>query len=124
MPVDDSDLQATRTELEARRDSIRARIAVLSKRPEGGSGLGFGKRIGDGTTEAINRLTDIGVGQSLEQTLARTERALRKLDEGTYGLCDSCGEAISPGRLRALPEGVLCLKCASKAPRPRPQGRR
>jgi DnaK suppressor protein len=124
MPIDDSDLQAIRGELEARRESIRARIAALSKRPEGGSGLGFGKRIGDGTTEAVNRLTDIGVGQSLEQTLARTERALRKLDEGTYGICDGCGEAISPGRMRALPEGVLCLKCASKAPRPRPQGRR
>jgi DnaK suppressor protein len=124
MPVEDPDLQAIRAELEARRESIRARIAVLSKRPEAGSGLGFGKRIGDGTTEAVNRLTDIGVGHSLEQTLARTERALRKLDEGTYGICDDCGEAISPGRMRALPEGVLCLKCASNAPRPRPQGRR
>jgi DnaK suppressor protein len=124
MPPDDPDLQAIRAELEARRDSTRERIAALTKRPERGSGLGFGKRIGDGTTEAVSRLTDIGVGQSLEQTLARTERALRKLDEGTYGICDDCGEAISPGRLRALPEGVLCLKCASNAPRPRPQGRR
>ena len=124
MPIDDADLQAIRAELEARRDSIRARIASLTKRPERGSGLGFGKRIGDGTTEAIDRLTDIGVGQSLEQSLARTERALKKLDEGTYGSCDHCGEPISPGRMRALPEGVLCLRCASKAPRPRPQGRR
>lgn len=124
MPIDDPDLQAIRAELEARRDSTRARIASLTKRPERGSALGFGKRIGDGTTEAIDRLTDIGVGQSLEQSLARTERALEKLDEGTYGSCDQCGEAISPGRMRALPEGVLCLKCASKAPRPRPQGRR
>lgn len=124
MAVDERDLQAIRAELEARRDSIRARIATLSERPERGSGLGFGKRIGDGTTEAITRLTDIGVGQSLEQTLARTERALTKLDEGTYGVCDSCGEAISPGRMRALPDGALCLKCASKAPQPRPQERR
>jgi DnaK suppressor protein len=124
MPSCDSELQAIRAELEARRDSIRARIAVLSKRPERGSALGFGKRVGDGTTEAVNRLTDIGVGQSLEQTLVRTERALSKLDEGTYGVCDHCGETISPGRMRALPDGVLCLKCASKAPRSRPQGRR
>jgi DnaK suppressor protein len=118
------DPEAVRAELEARRDSARARLAAITKRPERGSALGFGKRIGDGTTEAVSRLTDIGVGQSLEQTLARTERALKKLDEGTYGICDQCGEAISPGRLRALPEGVLCLRCASNAPRPRPQGRR
>jgi DnaK suppressor protein len=124
MPLDDPDLQAIRAELEHRRDSTRARIAALSKRPEAGSGLGFGKRIGDGTTEAVNRLTDIGVGQSLEQTLARTERALKKVDDGTYGICDSCGETISPGRMRALPDGVLCLACASKAPRPRPERRR
>src|SRR5438105_9492939 len=123
MPVD-PDLPAMRAQLEARRDSTRARIAALTKRPERGSGLGFGKRIGDGTTEAVSRLTDIGVGQSLEQTLARTERALRKLDEGTYGICDHCGEAISPGRMRALPDGVLCLKCASKASHQRPRGRR
>jgi DnaK suppressor protein len=122
--VDDADLQAIRAELEARRESMRSRIAVLTKRPERGSTLGFGKRIGDGTTEAVTRLTDIGVGQSLEQTLARTERALKKLDEGTYGICDQCGEAISAGRMRALPDGVLCLKCASKASRLRPQGRR
>jgi DnaK suppressor protein len=122
--MDDPELQAIRAELEARRDSARARIAALSKRPERGSALGFGKRIGDGTTEAVSRLTDIGVGQSLEQTLVRTERALRKLDEGTYGLCDHCGEAISPGRMRALPDGVSCLKCASKAPGLRPLGRR
>src|SRR5437763_11015302 len=124
MRTDDPELQAIRAELEARRDSARARLAAIAKRPERGSGLGFGKRIGDGTTEAVSRLTDIGVGQSLEQTLARTERALRKLDEGTYGICDHCGEAISPGRMRALPDGVLCLKCASKAPRVRPERRR
>jgi DnaK suppressor protein len=124
MPIEDSDLQAIRAGLEARRGSTRARIAALARRPERGTGLGFGKRIGDGTTEAIGRLTDIGVSHSLEQTLARTERALTKLDEGTYGICDDCGEPISPGRMRALREGVLCLKCASDAPRPRPHGRR
>lgn len=118
------DLGQVRAELEARRDRTRERVATLAKRPERGSSLGFGKRIGDGTTEAIGRLTDIGVGGELEHSLARTERALAKLDEGTYGICDSCGEPISPGRLRALPDGVLCLECSSKAPRPRPSRRR
>jgi DnaK suppressor protein len=107
-----------------RRQRTRERIAELAKRPERGSALGFGKRIGDGTTEAVGRLTDIGVGDSLERSLERTERALAKLDEGTYGICDTCGEPISPGRLRALPEGVLCLDCSSKAPRSRPPRRR
>jgi DnaK suppressor protein len=117
MPQDEPDLDAIRAQLESQRDQMRERIATLSKRRERASELGFGKRIGDGTTEAVSRLTDIGVGASLEQGLERTERALTKLDNGTYGLCDNCGEPISPGRLRALPDGVRCLTCASKAPR-------
>ena len=102
----DLDLDAIRRELEARRDETRERVAALAKRPERGTAQGFGKRIGDGTVEAISRLTDIGVGTSLETTLERTERALAKLDDGTYGLCDACGEPIAPKRLQAMPDVV------------------
>jgi DnaK suppressor protein len=121
-PSDDLDLDAIRSELEDRRDRTRERLAVLAKRPERGSALGFGKRVGDGTTEAVSRLTDIGVGDSLERVLARTERAVAKLDDGSYGICDACGDRISPGRMRALPDGVLCLRCSAserRAPRSR-----
>ncbi len=111
-PRDDLDFGAVRRELEARRDVSRERLGVLASRPERGSALGFGKRVGDGTTEAVGRLTDIGVGDSLERVLARTERALAKLDDGSYGMCDVCGEPIPSGRLRALPDAVLCLRCA------------
>ncbi len=90
-------------------------MAVLAQRPELGSAQGFGKRIGDGTTEAISRLTEIGVGQSLESTLARTERALSKLEQGTYGACDACGQPIARERLRAMPDSVMCVACASAA---------
>lgn len=112
MPRDDLDLEAIRQDLQARRDVARERLAVLATRPERGSALGFGKRVGDGTTEAVSRLTDIGVGDSLERVLARTERAVAKLDDGSYGMCDVCGDPIPPGRLRALPDAVLCLRCA------------
>ena len=114
----------TRETLEARRDEIRARVAALAKRPELGAAQGFGKRIGDGTTEAISRITDIGVGRSLEATLARTERALEKLDDGSYGRCDSCGGEIPPRRLEAMPDSVLCVTCAAAEPRLPPPRRR
>src|ERR1700748_1505231 len=120
--VNDLDLDAVRAELEARRDRDRERLGVLAERPELGSAVGFGKRIGDGTSEAVSRLTDIGVGESLERGLERTERALAKLDEGTYGICDACGRPITAGRLKAMPEGVLCLDCsASERRRPPPR---
>ena len=122
MSDDELDLDAIRRELEARRQSTRARVEQLAERPELGASQGFGKRIGDGTTEAISRLTEIGVGRSLETGLARTERALAKLDEGTYGICDACGEPIPPARLKAMPDGVLCVACAAlerRIPAPR-----
>jgi DnaK suppressor protein len=118
-----TDLDAVRAELERRRAEAGARVAELAKAPELGQAQGFGKRIGDGTTEAISRLTDIGVGRSLESGLARTERALAKLDEGSYGVCDRCGEAIPERRLEAMPDSVLCVSCAAAEAPPPPRRR-
>jgi RNA polymerase-binding transcription factor len=109
----DLNLDAIRSELEARRDRDRQRLGVLAEHPERGSAVSFGKRIGDGTSEAVSRLTDVGVGESLERGVERTERALAKLDDGTYGLCDACGGQISRGRLTAMPDAVFCLDCSA-----------
>ncbi|MDO9407342.1 TraR/DksA C4-type zinc finger protein [Patulibacter sp.] len=108
------DLDEVRTALQARADDLRSRIGVMAAAPERGSTLSFGKRIGDGTLEAVGRLTEVGVGASLELEEARVSRALEKLDDGTYGLCDACGRPIAPKRLRAMPESVLCLEDAAK----------
>ena len=43
--------------------------------------------------------------------LVKVQHALHKFDEGTYGLCDACGQPIDPARLEALPEASLCLSC-------------
>jgi DnaK suppressor protein len=122
--TDDLDLPAIRATLEERRDQIATRVGKLAARPELGAAQGFGKRIGDGTIEAVSRLTDIGVGGTLETTLARTERALAKLGEQTYGICDGCGAEIPPARLEALPDSVLCLACAARERRASPPRRR
>jgi DnaK suppressor protein len=106
------DLEAVRTRLRLHRKDLSDRLEVLARRPERGADLNFGKRIGDGTTEAISRLTDVGVGTSLEVSMERIDRAIAKVEEGTYGLCDSCGTPIAPARLAAAPESVLCIACA------------
>jgi RNA polymerase-binding transcription factor len=98
--------------LRERLAELQARIAELAKAPEPGAGIGFGKRIGDGTSEAISRRNDIGVGNSLLVTEEKLERALAKLEEGSYGRCDRCGEPIAAGRLEAVPESALCIDCA------------
>jgi DnaK suppressor protein len=98
--------------LRERLADVQARLVELAKAPEPGIGLGFGKRIGDGTSEAISRRNDIGVGNSLLVTEEKLERALAKLEEGSYGRCDNCGGAIAPGRLEVAPESALCIDCA------------
>jgi DnaK suppressor protein len=109
------DLDAVERELRARDAALRERLTALSRPPERGAELGFGKRIGDGTTEAVSRLTDVAVGSSLEASQARIARALAKLADGSYGRCDGCGAAIAAPRLRAAPESVLCIECARLA---------
>ena len=104
----------TERRLRERLEELRARIAELAKAPEPGAGIGFGKRIGDGTNEAISRRNDIGVGNSLVVTEEKVQRALAKLEEGSYGRCDSCGGPIAPGRLEVAPESALCIECAGR----------
>lgn len=111
------DLAAADRTLRARQADLEKRIARLARPPEAGPGLQFGKRIGDGTAEAVSRLTDVGVGPSLEASEARVERALAKLADGSYGLCDRCAKPIPAARLRAAPESVLCIDCVRSGKR-------
>jgi len=52
---------------------------------------------------------------SLSENLAEIEAALEKLEAGTYGQCEDCGQAIAPARLEAMPSARLCITCASKS---------
>jgi len=111
----EAELAAAEAALRERAEALEVRLAGMSTPPERGSEIGFGKRVGDGTTEAVRRLTEVGVGTTLESSQARVLRALQKLDEGTYGTCDDCGCPIAPARLRFSPEAVLCIDCARAA---------
>jgi DnaK suppressor protein len=115
-PGEELDLDEVRRALEERLAGLRSRERELKRPPERGADISFGKRIGEGTNEAIGRLTDVGVAEGLEHLEARVVRALEKLDEGTYGICDSCGEPIPAPRLRFAPESALCVTCAKRRP--------
>ena len=52
-----------------------------------------------------------GMCKSLENHLLAVERALHKIETGTYGICESCGREINYKRLQALPESALCVTC-------------
>ncbi len=106
------DLLAVERALRARRQDLAAELERLTEVPRDPmTAVSFGKRIGDGTTEAVERLSRVGAAKSLASTLADVERALQKLAEGTYGTCDSCGRQIPSERLEAIPATSLCVDC-------------
>jgi RNA polymerase-binding transcription factor DksA len=57
----------------------------------------------------FERELDEGLEEGAQQTLAQIDRAMAKLDDGTYGTCERCGGAISEERLRARPWALLCI---------------
>jgi DnaK suppressor protein len=102
-------------ELRRRLGELDAEIAQLTKPPENAGSISFGKRVGEGTSQAIDRFAEVGVAHELQPIKERLTRALSKLEEGTYGVCDNCGEPIAPRRLRAAPESALCIDCARES---------
>lgn len=109
-----ADLDAVRAALEAERDGLADELGDLttvSRDPA--ATIGFGKRVGEGTSQAIDRIEKVGQAGALAAKLADVERALAKIDEGSYGTCDRCGSEIAAGRLEARPWSVLCVACAS-----------
>lgn len=76
-------------------------------------GSPFGKREEE-ATESSELEKRLALEKRIGDALAEIERALRKMDEGTYGSCDVCGKTIPPERLEALPQAALCLDCRAK----------
>ena len=101
-----------RDSLLAKQREIALRAADMTAAPDATGGISFGKRVGDGTSIAVERLTQVAAHQQLLQQAEEVERALAKLDEGTYGVCDACNSAIPEGRLEIHPWAVLCVPCA------------
>jgi DnaK suppressor protein len=100
--------------LRAKKDEIDRHLAELQKPPSETGTISFGKRVGEGTSMAVDRLSQVGVQERLLATREDVERALAKLDEGSYGRCDACGKPIAEGRLEALPWATLCVDDAAR----------
>jgi len=72
--------------------------------------MGFDEEYADAGTATFERERDLSLVNNLRDLMERIDKALAKIDEGTYGLCDRCGKPIEKARLKALPYANLCLK--------------
>jgi DnaK suppressor protein len=107
-----------RTRLEIERKRIQedlGQLAASGAHPmdERREGSPFGKREEE-ATESMELERRLVLENRLRGLLAEVERALQKLDAGTYGICDVCNLVIDPARLEALPQAILCLSCRQK----------
>jgi RNA polymerase-binding transcription factor DksA len=111
MPTDatQADLRAS---LEGEQASLRAQLAELGVGENGG--LDYDQNFADSSQVTAERGEAEALAKSLRETLSDVERALGKMETGSYGTCESCGQPISPARLEAKPAARFCINCASK----------
>jgi DnaK suppressor protein len=91
-------------------DETLAEIARLNERLEGKGDYGLGK----GDPGIYEWEMCLALKQRAENKAQSLEVALRKAEEGDYGLCEVCGEPIDPARLAILPHTKRCIHCAQK----------
>lgn len=81
------------------------------------SGDGAGDDQADTGTKNITREHEMALTGNAREMLLQTERALDRLDTGTYGLCENCGNAIGKARMQAFPRATLCVECKQRQER-------
>jgi RNA polymerase-binding protein DksA len=75
------------------------------------SGDGAGDDQADAGSKTLEREQEMSVTANARDLLDQSTHALRRLEAGTYGICESCGTAIPAARLRAFPRATLCIAC-------------
>jgi RNA polymerase-binding transcription factor DksA len=100
-----------RSALETEEQQLRARIAEISA--DGAESLSFDDGFADASQVTAERGELEAIGIQLAETLHDVEDALTKLDNGTYGLCETCGGPIGDDRLEAMPAARHCITDAS-----------
>ncbi|MEI7029779.1 TraR/DksA family transcriptional regulator [Streptomyces pratensis] len=81
------------------------------------SGDGAGDDEADTGTKNITREHELSLAAHAQETLEQTERALARLEAGTYGLCEVCGKPIGKARMQAFPRATLCVEDKQKQER-------
>ena len=115
-------VQELKTRLEAMRDQIAESIRHIEKdtlnksqRDASGDLSGYSFHMADMATDNFDREFNLDIGSKEQQLLNQIENALTMIEEGTYGKCEECEDAISFERLKAVPFARLCIKCKEAA---------
>ena len=98
--------QMLEVEHAALQDSIgHYEVVARHKKP------GLGNHMADDGTEAFDQAAGLALHLNEQSLLAQVEDALARMEKGTYGPCERCGEEIDYARLEAIPYATLCIRC-------------
>ena len=105
-----SRLENEREHLIEQLNQLEASVRSIDERREGSP---FGKKEEEATeTQELEKR--LALEKRIKDQMAGVEHAFHKFEEGTYGLCDGCGQPIDPARLEALPQANLCMSCKTQ----------
>ncbi len=99
------------------RKRVEAAIANLHEENPGsisdetGDDSMYDNHLADTATVTYDRELDYTLEENSEHVLSAIDAALKRIDEGTYGICTNCGQPIAPERLEARPWATLCIDC-------------
>ena len=93
-------------------ETLKAQADSLALEHEPGD-VQFDEEGGEGGTSNVDRELDLVLSAQARAAAAEIDRALDKIENGTYGLCEQCGQPIPDARLQALPQAALCVACKS-----------
>jgi len=96
--------------LQAERAHLQNQLEEISS--DASEALSFDENFADSAQVAAEQGENRTLATSLRDQLDEVDRALDRLDNGTYGRCTNCGEAINAERLEAMPAAPHCIKCA------------
>ena len=118
------DVESFKTRLLEERERTRKAIAYLHEENRGTTedearelSGGSDNHLADIATHTYDRELDSTLEESEEAHLSHVEAALKRIDAGTYGICENCGQPIQPARLEAMPWVTLCIDCKRLAER-------
>jgi len=114
------DFERTRQKLERERRELDRQIRRLEEMTEklrsdrGGGDGGVSNHLAEGASSTFDQGRNLALLSNLKRTLGLVEAALKRLDLGTYGFCEVCGEPIDRARLEALPYAAQCVRCQTR----------
>jgi DnaK suppressor protein len=107
-----AELVAERASYVEAAESLLQEAEMLAEDMEPGD-IQFDEESGEGDTLNVERERDLALSAQAREAVVEIDRALAKMDAGTYGVCERCGQPIPKARLKALPYAALCVACKS-----------